>query len=406
MHFQKIDDILTKPFSLWLISAIIAVGLWTYVIGGRHEGEISRNVECKVEYINVAPQLEVKNNTTKVYVEYAGNEKDIDALTPEQITCEADAKNYTAGNYRIPVNVVLPKGIRLIRIRPTYVDTRLIRNADRLVNVDLVLPKDLEEGLYLDSVEIIPGQVEIKGIESDLARIGKAKISPTIEDLKSGKELLLPPELESSEPFEEEVKVEPKQIKLKALLVSGNPRRMFPVKAHMSGSPDGDFAVLSTTIAPSEVLVEGPKAALDKLESIETGTFDISDIRESTSMVISIRPPANKSLNVLGEGTVRVTVNLQPISATKEITNVPVKIEGGGQIPWKAVPPTVTVTIEGLPSNINSPAAESIDVEAYVNALNLFSNQASIPVRSRINSNLFRVKSVNPYIISILNQPN
>ena len=407
MYFQKIDDILTKPFSLWLISAIIAVGLWTYVIGGKAEGEISRTMSYKVEYINVAPQLEVKNKAIEVWVEVAGQEKDIDVLLIEkQITCEADARGLTAGRYRLPVNVVLPKGIRLKQIRPTQVEINLIRYADRLVNVDLVLPKDLQEGLYLDSVEIIPRQVEIKGIENDLARIGRIKISPTMEELKSGKELLLPPELESSESFEEEVKIEPKQIKLKAILVSGNPRRTVLVKARMSGAPDGDFAVLSTTVAPSEIMVEGPKSVLDKLESIETGTVDISGIRESTSMVISIKPPANKSLKVLGEGTVKVTVNLQPISATKEITSIPVKIEGGGQIPWKAVPPTVTITVEGLPSNINSLSAESIDVEAYVNALNLFSNQATIPVRSRINSDLFRVKSVSPYIITIFNQQN
>jgi YbbR domain-containing protein len=282
----------------------------------------------------------------------------------------------------------------------------LLRYADRLVDVDLVLPKDLQEGLYLDSVEIIPKQVSVRGIESDLARIGKIKISPTMEELKSGKELLLPTELEISESFEEEVRAEPKQVKLKAILVSGNPRRMVPVKARISGTPDEDFAVLSTTVTPADILVEGSKAVLDKLESIETGTVDITGIKEATSMIVSIRTPINRSIKVLGEGTVKVSVNLQPISATKEIANIPVKIEGGGQLFWKAAPSTVTVTIEGLPSSINSPAAESLDIEAYVNVENMFSNQADIPVRTRISSRLFRVKKVNPYIISIFNEPN
>ena len=406
MHQQKIDDILTKPFSLWLIAVIIAVGLWTYVIGAEATGEINRTISCKVEYINVAPQLEIKNRINEIWVYASGRENDMDILLNDNnITCEADARGLTAGRYRIPVKVTLPKGIRLREIRPSQVEINLVRYADRLVDVELVLPRDLQEGLYLDSVEIVPRQVAIKGIENDLARIGKIKISPTMEELRSGKELLLPPEIESSESFEDEVKVEPKQVRLKAILVSGNPRRIFPVRARISGKPDEDYVMLSTMIDPAEVLVEGPTASLDGLTFIETSTIDITGIKESTSMAVPVRPPQNRSLTVLGEGTVKVSVALRPVSATKEIVNIPVTIKSDGQTNWKVIPPVVTVTIEGLPSSINSPATESLDIGAYVDAQNIFSRQAVLPVRTSIDSQLFKIIKVNPFTISIAREP-
>ncbi|MCL2767413.1 MAG: CdaR family protein [Synergistaceae bacterium] len=405
MYFQKIDDILTKPFSLWIVSIIIAVGLWVYVIGEGEDTEMRRAISCRIEYVNVAPQLEIKNRLNEVWVYVSGHDNEIYDLNSTKITCEVDARGLTAGRYMLPINVTLPSGIRLRELRPYQADIEFIRYADRLVDVEVVLPKDLPAGFYLDSVEIVPKQVTIRGIEKDIARIGKIKISPTAEELRSGKELFLPPEFESSEPFDEHVSIEPQQIRIKAALVSGSPRRMTPIKARMSGTPDEDYAVLSTTVAPAEILVEGPKELLDKLAFIETDTVNITDIRESASMAVSIRPPQDRSIKVLGEGTVRVTVTLQPISATKEIANIPLKIEGGGQVIWKAFPSTVTVTIEGLPSNINRSTAESIDITAYVNAENLFSKQANLPVRTRINSDSFKVVKVEPYMVSISSEP-
>ena len=406
MHLQKIDDILTKPFSLWLISIIIAVGLWTYVIGAEEKGEINRTISCKVDYINVEPPLELKSRVNEVWVSVSGQESDMDILLSENnIICQADARGFTTGRYRIPVNVTLPKGITLRETRPSQVEIYIARYADRLLDIDLVLPRDLQEGLYLDSVEIIPKQVTIKGIESDLARIGKIKISPTMEELRSGKELLLPTELESSEAFEDEVRVEPKQVRLKAILVSGNPRRMFPVRARISGKPDDDYVLMSTMIDPAEILVEGPKASLDGLTFVETSTIDITGIKESTSMAVLVRPPQGRSLTVIGEGTVKVSVALRPVSATKEIVNIPVTIESGGGTNWRVAPHAVTVTIEGLPSSINSTATESLDIEAYVDAQNIFSRQAVLPVRTRINSQLFRITKVNPFTISITREP-
>jgi YbbR domain-containing protein len=405
MHLQKIDDILTKSFSLWIISIIIAVGLWVYVIGEQSEEETSRTVSREIEYINVNPQLEIKNKTKEIWVRVSGREREIDDLL-NGITCEADARNLAPGRYRIPVKVNLPAGISLKEIRPSQAEINLLRYADRFIDVEVVLPKDFPTGLYLYSVDIIPKQITVRGIENDIAYIERVKISPTMEELRSGKELQLSPELESSKPFEEKVNAMPEQVRFKAMLASGNPRRMIPVRARISGKPDDDDIELSTTIDPAEVLVEGPKARLDKLTFIETGTVDISGIKESVNMTVPVRPPQGERIKVLGEGTVKVFVTLQPASATKEITNIPVKIEGSANASWKTAPSVVTVTIEGLPSNIKNIAVESIDIVAFVNAENLFSRQAVLPVRTRLNSDLFKVVRISPFTVSVLNELN
>jgi len=410
MYSQKIDDILTKPYSLWLLSIVIAVGLWVYVIGEQVKAgeEMISSIDCEIEYINVAPQFELKNRVDSVFVNVSGREKDIESfLIEKNLSCIVDVRGLTAGRYRLPVKVILPKEIKFRDTRPSMVIVSLIRYADRLVDVEVVLPQDFPEELYLDSLEIVPKQVTARGIESDLARLSRVKITPTMEELRSSRELelLLHPELERIEPFEDVVKIDPERVKLKAIIASGTPRRKTPVRARISGKPDDDYAIFTITIDPAEIMVEGPKTGLDKLTFLETGTVDITGIKESTSMAVRIKSPQDESLNVVGEGTVKVSVNLLPMTATKEIVNIPVRIEGSEHSNWKTVPSAVTVTIEGLPSNINSPASESLDIEAYVNVENLFSLQAILPVRTRIDSDLFKVTNTSPFTVSVINEP-
>lgn len=398
---RNIDDILAKPISLWAISLVVAAGLWFYVLGTQDQSEKSRMIGTHIEYVNLAPQLEIKTPVREVWVEIYGAENDVDGLDNSKIICELDTRGLAAGKYRLPVRVVIPPEVRLREVRPSQVDIELIRYADRLVAVDVALPKDLPEGVYLDAVEVVPKEITIKGTEKDLARIGSVKISPTADELSSGKELLLPPEIESSEPFEEKVNFEPQQVRLKAVLVSGNPKRKIPVNARISGSPSGDYAVLSTTIDPSEIMVEGPITNLDRLKSIETETVDITGIEESKSMVVPIRPPQDKAIKIIGEQTVRVSVTLQPNSATKEIGNIPVVVEGALHPNWNVSPQFVTITLEGLPSAINGIDAASVDITAFVNAENLFSRQVTLPVRGRTSSDAFKIIKVEPATVSV-----
>ncbi len=82
---------------------------------------------------------------------------------------------------------------------PTHVDIELLRYIDRLIPVEVTVDKGLPPGLYLDMVEIVPRDISVKGSEKDLAKIGSARIAPTLEDLKAGGELSLPVEIVKSE---------------------------------------------------------------------------------------------------------------------------------------------------------------------------------------------------------------
>lgn len=403
MPSQKIDDLLSKSFSLWIISFLVALWLWAYVADRDAAIEKTRTIACAVEFINLAPQLEVKNPEREVWVDIHGAEEEVNKVNASNIICAIDTRGLIAGRYELSIVTTIPSGVRLRSVVPSKLIVELLRYVDRLMPVEVVLPKDLPEGSYLDLVEIIPQEITVKGVERDIARIGSAKISPTIEELKSGKELLLTPEIEKSGVFDEKVTFEPQQIRFKAVLATGNPKRRVSVNSRIIGAPAENYTVQSTIIEPSEVMVEGPKAALDKLNAVETETIDISGISESKSMVVSIRQPQDKNIKILGDKNVRVAITLQPLLATKEMGNIPIALEGAEQSVWTVSPSNVTLTIEGLPTKINSVTLLSPDITAFVNVENVFTKQATLPVRVRLNSGDFKIIKIEPATVSLTN---
>ena len=76
-----------------------------------------------------------------------------------------------------------------------------------------------------------------------MREVGLTPVQPTVQELQSGKELFLPVKLSQSEPFEDEVNLEPTQVRMKGALVRGLPKKKVPVNVRLTGKPSSDFEV-------------------------------------------------------------------------------------------------------------------------------------------------------------------
>ena len=112
----------------------------------------------------------------------------------------------------------------------------------------------------------------VRGGEKDISKIGAVQVQPTVQELQSGKELFLPVKLSQSEPFEDEVNLEPTQVRMKGALVRGLPKKKVPVNVRLTGKPSSDFEVKAVVTEPSEVQVEGTAARLARISAVDTET--------------------------------------------------------------------------------------------------------------------------------------
>lgn len=398
---KNIDDILTSPWALWLISITTAVALWFYVTGTEESDYVSRKFTCPLEYRSLDPQAVLRGRVQEVDVEIRGLEKDIARLNYDAIACFVDARNLAPGKrYTQNVSVALPPDITLVSCVPSQVVLDLVRQIVRLMPVEVVLPQDIPEGQYLEGVEVIPREVGVRGIETDVAKVGSLRAMPTAEELQSGKELILPLKFVQSEPFDGAVTLEPAQVRFKGTLARGLPKRRVPVNARLSGGLDADHEILSVVTDPSEVPIEGKLELLDRVEAVETETVDISQFTANQAVVVPLKAPDVEGVSLSGVKSVRLTLQLGEVKAGKTLSNVPVEVRGSDKS-WMVNPASVAVTLEGVPSKIENLSVGDVGLRAWADLSNIFLTPVILPVRAELASDDFKVVKIEPSTVTV-----
>ncbi|MDR1623267.1 MAG: hypothetical protein LBS00_12950 [Synergistaceae bacterium] len=402
---KKFDDILTSPWVLWGISVSVAVFMWFYAVD---KGEMivneKREFLCRLEYRNLAPELGIRNAVQEITVEVEASENVMNRLEYDSILCEVDLKRLSSGKYREPVKATAPQNVRVVSVNPSRVDIELIRLAGRMIPVEVTLPQDIPAGRYLEAVEIVPKELNVKGTDRDLAKIGSVSIIPTFQELEGGKELLLPVKIVQSEPFEDEVTLEPSQVKMSATLVTGLPRKKTAVNVRLSGKPFADYAVRSVTTDPAEVMLQGVKAKLDSISAIDTETIDITGISADQTLIVQLRPFKDKEISTMDVKSVKLSVQLEPIAAQKQLSGIPIAIEGADAEDmgkWLVSPAVADVTVEASPSRMETFNLEELGLRVFVDLSNIFLRKTTLPVRVTFVSDDFKIVKIDPPTVTV-----
>ena len=397
------DELLSSSFTLRIISITAAVLMWMYVIGMDEAEYITRKFSCPLEYLELDSQIILRGRISEVDVELRGPEALMLGLDYNSVRAYVDARNLAPGKrYTMNVNVDNPPNIVLVSCFPSQVVLDLVRQVTRLMTVETVLPQNIPEGQYIEGIEIIPKEVGVRGAEDDIAKIGALRITPTIEELQSGREMLMPVKLSQSEPFEGSVAIEPAQVRFKGTLARGLPKKRVPVNVRFAGELNADYEVRSIITDPSEIQIEGSSADLAKIETVDTETIDITLIDSNQVLAVPLKNPDVEGVT-LNVSSVRVNLQLGETRAERKLTNIPVEIRGAAEnTSYICNPSGVSVTIEGRPSLIEAFEPDGNKIRAFADMSNIFMTPVTLPVRTEIASaDFFRVTKVEPQNVTV-----
>jgi hypothetical protein len=107
-----------------------------------------------------------------------------------------------------------------------------------------------------------------------------------------------------------EISVDPMEISIQ---LDKKIRKTVPLKADMQGTIEAGFELVSYSLSPSQVIIEGPKSVLDAVSGLSTDAVDLEGRNESFTVTAHILNP--KSLIVIrGNGTAEFQALIQPLS--------------------------------------------------------------------------------------------
>lgn len=405
------NEFFTSPWALWAISITTAVIMWIYVTGMDESEYLTRKFSCPLEYRGLDSQTILRDRTSEVDIEIRGPEQTIMRLDYNAIVAYVDARSFVPGKkYTQNIEVSnLPPEIILVSVFPSQIVLDLVRQVTRLMNVETVLPQDIPEGQYIEGVEIIPKEVGIRGAEDDVAKVGAVRITPTIEELQGGHELLMPVKFSQSEAFNGPVTIEPSQVRFRGTLARGLPKKRVPVNVRLTGQLDGDHEIKSTVTEPSEVQIEGETDKIALIDAIDTETVDISLFNSDQVVVVPLKLPDINGISILGGQSIKLSVQIGNVRAEKKISGIPVEIRGADNSQnFSIEPQTVSITVEGVPSKIESFSLQDYGLKLFVDMSNIFMTPVTLPVRTdRVSSDLtasndiFKIIRIEPQNVTI-----
>jgi len=176
----------TENIGLKIISLILAVSLWLFVVG-EETSEIGLSIP--VEIINVPPDLAVTNDVIDdINLRVSGPRRMIRRLAGETLSKIIDLQDAQAGIINFDISsedLPLPHGVKITRLSPTSVTLQLEKIEQKKINILPVLQGSPPAGYEVVSVRFIPNEVIVSGPTSVLASLDTLWTKPITVEKKS-----------------------------------------------------------------------------------------------------------------------------------------------------------------------------------------------------------------------------
>ncbi len=169
---ERIDAMLNSRLFLRIASVVIAVLIWLYAAGERN-AETVKTFEVSLEYRNLGVGLSLSDAPTRVNVQVSGARNILAAMAPQNLIATVDLRDLPPGRHTLPVTSLAPSGVRITTVTPPYAEVQVLRLIEKTLPVSLNMEGTFPEGVSLESSDLDPREVLLRGDEALLEKIQK-----------------------------------------------------------------------------------------------------------------------------------------------------------------------------------------------------------------------------------------
>ena len=304
------QDLIRKENLLARIACLlVACGLWVYVMTDQNP-IVERNVEVRLQQMNLPNNMMVFNVPDKVMVKIRGTRTKVSDNLENKITASLNLKNVTEGQQSLPVKVSFAAG-DVVQVTPNevsvYVDTVSEKKVPVITRIVGAVSSDMTIGHSI----ITPAQVTLRGATHRMNKVNKvvAPIDVTDHqgDFQTESELVAVSDDGYDIP---NMKIIPERVMVQATMVSQMLSVDIPVQLVVSGELPKDVTVTKTEILPEKVRITAPPSLLKDLKAINTKPVDVSKLTGSTVVAAELDLP-EKVIPELRTVRIRLSVERQ-----------------------------------------------------------------------------------------------
>ena len=304
------EDLIRKENLLArVICLLVACGLWVYVMTDQNP-IVERNVEVRLQQMNLPSNMMVFNVPNKVVVKIRGTRTKVSDNLENKITASLNLKNVTEGQQSVPVKVSFGAG-DVVQVVPSEVSVYVDTVSEKRVPVITRIVGGVSSDLTIGHSVITPAEVTLRGATHRIDKVNKvvAPIDVTDHqgDFQAESELVAVSDDGYDIP---NMKIIPERVMVQATMVSQMLSVDIPVKLVVSGELPKGVTVTKAEILPDKVRITAPPSLLKELKAINTKPVDVSKLLGSTVLAAELDLP-EKVIPELRTVQIRLSVERQ-----------------------------------------------------------------------------------------------
>lgn len=298
----------------WLmkvISIVLAVFLWIYVTNELNPTKEQVLRQVPIEARGLVQALAIREMPHDVNLRVQGNQNVVVDLTGKSVEVWVDLSKVREGENKLPVQVKLPTGVRLVEVRPAEVAVQIDRLAEKHAHVKVAVVSQPVGGYRYLTPVAKPSQVIVKGPAKVLAGIDVVQVKVDLTDRSSNVLETIPLQAVNEQGMiidKPGLHIVPGQAEVFVPVVEDLPQKIVPVKVPVAGAPAAGWVVTAVIPLTETVTVTGMQEVLAGIGEVRTDEVDVTGVKEDLVKTVRLVLPAGVTSPVTPE--VRVLVKI------------------------------------------------------------------------------------------------
>lgn len=294
-------------------------------------------------------------------------------------TADLSGVDPRAGTSSVAVTVrsVDPR-ISVLGSEPAFVSVQLERLVTKMVPVNVSLGP-LPSALDLGETTVAPTTVTVSGPESAVAQVAAVRADVVIDPggIDFDRDVPLIP-VNGVGDVVRPIEVSPATARVTIPVFTNRQSRTLPVAPVVTGTPAAGFEIAAVTVEPAVVTVEGDADQLSALTQLDTQPVSVTGASSDVSLAVPLDLPTG--VVPLGIESVRVTVTLRPVTATRTFSAGLRLVGARADLTYTLSTDRVLLTIGGSTADLDRLSGETVVADLDVAALTPGTTEVKVTV--------------------------
>ncbi len=291
-------EILKKNWKIKLLSLIIAIFMWSYIIATTNPSIPIRLTGVPIIYEHTdnlsKNDLMIDTDTQKtVDITLIGQRNRIINITNSHVRVTADFQGLNEGLNNIRLNYAVPDGIT-IEDYQSSIDVNIEKIINREFPVEIQNAGNLPADFVLESRQVIPNSITIRGPRSNIDRIAKVVTELDLSNLEGN--ININKDLKAIDENDEMVENLTYGQDFANIIAVVYKQKEVTIEKNLVGEIGENYRIDSAELNKSTVLIKGPKEAVDKINTIEMQDINIEKLTQTKTIPVKFTLPSDISL--------------------------------------------------------------------------------------------------------------